>query len=312
MPSKRILIITSGSSIRNSLLKWMIQYWRESGHNVELVSDINTSWNADIALLHFDATDVPLTYINFVRKFPIAINGRAKNISKTFFSNQIIKKNSDYYGMVIVKTVANAGGLPELHAENYPKIRKKFIKFIGRITSSGKLQNKYIESFLWRKVRVLDASNYPMYLSPQHVPNGVWHNRRMVVEKYLPEQTDDGRYRLRHWYFFGDMEFSRTLISSEPIVKWIRMNDGEKHQSRKEWVGKKSSKDCQIPKAVREVRKKLGLDYGRIDWALHHGKPVVYDVNKTPFGFGEISVTAEYALKNEVIREFSQGINYFI
>ena len=38
----------------------------------------------------------------------------------------------------------------------------------------------------------------------------------------------------------------------------------------------------EVPDAVRSVRRKLGLDFGKIDFVMHGNDALVFDVNKTP------------------------------
>ncbi len=37
-----------------------------------------------------------------------------------------------------------------------------------------------------------------------------------------------------------------------------------------------------MPDEVRAVRERLGLHFGKIDFAMHEGRAIVFDVNKTP------------------------------
>jgi hypothetical protein len=52
----------------------------------------------------------------------------------------------------------------------------------------------------------------------------------------------------------------------------------------------------------------MGFDYGKFDFAIHKGEPVLYDVNRTPGG-------PKQALKSETAersyQELSAGLNSF-
>jgi len=37
-----------------------------------------------------------------------------------------------------------------------------------------------------------------------------------------------------------------------------------------------------LPEPVLDMRRQLGLDYGKIDYAIHAGQVVILDVNRTP------------------------------
>ena len=50
----------------------------------------------------------------------------------------------------------------------------------------------------------------------------------------------------------------------------------------------------------------LGLDYGRIDFVMHEGEPVVLDVNKTQ------SAGILTALSRQQYSHLSKGMDYFL
>lgn len=202
MNQKRILVLTNPRSFKGSLIKWMANCWSDSGYAVEFTSDLHTKKNANIIFLHVDLTNVPSIYNEYVRRFPKVINGYNSSISKELFSNQIISQNSGYKGKVIVKTVANYGGLPELTGKNISWIQGIPLHIIKMLALSTKFNNRYFKSIIWKKVRILDPSCYPIFDSIGDVPSGVWENTHLIVEKFLPERKADGRYVLRHWYFF--------------------------------------------------------------------------------------------------------------
>ncbi len=311
MSYKRILIITKPGSLEGTLIKWLADCWAESGYYVEFISNLNTNKEADIVFLHVDLTHVPLTYFEFSKRYPVVINGNNNSISKELFSNQILEQPFGYKGKVIVKTKENYGGLPELYIGEFSIIERKFINITKNIASSKSFNHRFFKSYIWKKVRVLDPSNYPIFDSIEDVPSGVWKNPRLIVEKFLPEQDADGRYVLRHWYFFGDKEFNRTLFSKNPMPKWSSMNEEERTRSREKWWKIEVLNNAKVPQEVRSVREKLCMDFGRIDWALHNGKPIVFDANKTP-SIGVRSLDSDLDLKrHSLICKFSEGIKYF-
>jgi hypothetical protein len=46
-----------------------------------------------------------------------------------------------------------------------------------------------------------------------------------------------------------------------------------------------------VPPELRVERLRLGLDYGKLDFAVHHGRAILFDANKTP---GEAPQLAEH------------------
>jgi hypothetical protein len=98
------------------------------------------------------------------------------------------------------------------------------------------------------------------------VPKGVWGNKHLVVERFVPEHSV-GAYRCRHWLFFGDRDVGRITTSEHPMVK---LNDTVEELRDP------------IPEELRALRKRLGFDYGKFDYGIVDGNVVVYDVNRTP------------------------------
>ena len=313
MSAKRILVITNSGSFEKHLITWLANCWREAGHQVEFVSDLNTKKEADIAFLHVDLTDVPPAYLKLARKYPVVINGRNKSISKELYSNQMLEQNCGYEGRVIVKTKDNCGGLSELNRGVVSRIKRLIIKSIREITLSDSIDLRFIKSLAWRNVRALDPYRYPVFDSINEVPPAIWENSRLIVEKYLPEQDENGLFVIRHWYFFGDREFNRTFSGSKQVQKWGNLSEDERIKSQQEWFKTKVVNDANIPAEVRAVREKLRMDFGRIDWAFHNGMPVVFDANRTPaFSVGESAHNSELdARRRSLICKYSEGIEYF-
>jgi len=90
------------------------------------------------------------------------------------------------------------------------------------------------------------------------------------VERFMPER-DGELYVLWLWMFFGNQEYCMRVCSELPVVKSRKLVSVD-------LVDK-------VPDQVREIRKQLGLDFGKIDFVMHDGVPLVFDVNKTPTVF---------------------------
>lgn len=107
---------------------------------------------------------------------------------------------------------------------------------------------------------------YDLYDRPDLVPPAVWQDPSRVVERYLPERRD-GMNVLRIWSFLGDYERCSWYTSPETIVKGRNIiNFGP----------------AEVPEVLREERRRLGIDYGKFDFAIGPEGPVLYDANKTP------------------------------
>jgi hypothetical protein len=217
--------------------------WRESGHRVSIAhGPARRAVGADVAVLHVDLTVVPEDHLEFLREYPIVINRRVTDISKRAISRNILSASDDYEGPVIVKTNRNYGGIMEAQLAAQTKARG------GPVFSC-------------------EPKDYAVYRSAREVPATTWANPDFVVEKFLAEQRD-GCYCLRTWVFMGDRETNSLSWSRQPIVKSDAV-------IRREPV-------AEVPKELREMRKSLGFDFGKFDYAIVDGRVVLYDANRTP------------------------------
>ena len=237
------------------LLQGIADQWRQAGVRVTVVRDPLRHLEADLAILHPDLTVVPDEYLQFMRRYPLTVNGGVKDISKRAISANIVRDGDGYRGPVMVKTNRNCGGAAEaLHAQH--------------------------ASWLWRKLRAVrrrmhwswrgDISmwDYKVFNSPQRVPLPVWFNPDLVVERFLPERRD-GCYCMRTWIFLGDAEECKLFYANQPVVKSpvaVRIEKSE------------------VPEELRQMRRKLGFDFGKFDFGIVDGRVVLYDVNRTPVG----------------------------
>jgi hypothetical protein len=110
----------------------------------------------------------------------------------------------------------------------------------------------------------MDPGGYPVYARTADVPGWVWGDRRFVVQRFLAER-EGGGYGIRRWFFLGPAEFAYRAVGQTPVVAgddhadWLRLDD--------------------VPGDVRDLRARLRLDHGKIDFAVIGGESVVYDVN---------------------------------
>ncbi len=264
----------------NYLLNHLSRIWERDGIRIAIVKGVNQELpEADIAILHTDITAVGEEYIRVINHYPLVINGAVTDISKTVFSDLIVSNNAAYAGKVIVKTNANFGGM-----------REREERLIG-----GDWQSTIEIQRPWRRVEWLE--DYPVFDSPSDVPGGVWRNDKLVVEKFLPEQNAQGEYLLKIWVFLGDQGIYYQCVSSEPVIKSHNL-------IRREFLDVND-----VPESIREVRAKMGFDYGKFDFAIHQGKPVLFDVNRTPGG-PKRAVNSETA--EQSYRTLSAGLGSFI
>src|SRR5579872_5821305 len=107
------------------MLNGVATQWREGGFEVTVNDDPDKKIDADIAILHVDLTVVPDAYMEFMKRYPLAINARVRDISKRHISSDIVRYADRYKGPVIIKTNLNCGGAAEgILAQETSLIRK--------------------------------------------------------------------------------------------------------------------------------------------------------------------------------------------
>ncbi len=71
--------------------------------------------------------------------------------------------------------------------------------------------------------------------------------------------------------FFGNNVSSYRLRSMSQVIKFRNVVDFNQVDTNLEVV---------------DVAKQMNVDFGKIDYAVHDGRPFIFDVNKTPAGSG--------------------------
>jgi hypothetical protein len=223
----------------------LAERWRAAGHRVLVHYGLEDPPPGDIAVNNIELTIVPDAYRALFRRYRKVINGAVTDISKQRFSRDIVAREDDWHGPVIVKTTTNFGGKPE-----------KLLRSIGE-----RLHLPH-DDIPGGPV----ADGYPIYASAKQVPELAWTTPGLLVEKFLPEQDSHGYY-LRVWLFFGERETSGRWRASVPIIK------GEDLLERE---------DVPVPDELRARRKELGFDFGKFDYVRHGERFVLLDTNRTP------------------------------
>jgi len=238
--------------------------WREQGIEIEVIKGTAKRAEADLLIPHVDVTVLPEAYVEFLQRFPRVLNSSVTDISKRFVSRNLLARTDSYDGKVIVKTNLNCGGGPEINlAGSKVFFSPGNVKNLLRGWLSSK-RKKFSSD--WGAVNCMKCEDYQIFPSLKAVPEVVFENPWLVVEKFLPEY-ENGVYYLRIYKFFGDRGYCARFGSPHPIVK------------QKSIV---SREDIAIPDEVVAVRRRLGMDYGKLDFVVHEGRAIVFDVNRTP------------------------------
>lgn len=230
------------------LLHHLIDHWMRGGHRITVARGLSEWPAADIAILHVDLTVVPQAYAQAAKKYPVVVNGAALDIRKRHVSRNILRPGADWHGPVILKTDLNCRGVREA-------------RLLKIVEGQGAVADESLAGTVWLQ------GQYPILESPHAVRSETWNNPGVVVEKFLPERDERG-YWTRVWAFFGDRERCTRYLAHGPIVKSKSMIAAE---------------PASVPPELRRERERLGFDYGKFDFVIHGGEPVLLDANRTPW-----------------------------
>lgn len=246
----RIVVITHAYDdfrTRKFLLGSFAAHWMAAGHDVCVAAGLEDWPQADIAVLHVDLSVVPAAYLEACARYPVVVNVAATDIRKRHISRNLVSANDAWAGPVIIKTDLNCRGMPEVRA----------VDGFHRDGIPPDLPPQPIVSTL---------QPYPILSSAREVPDAVWRNEGLVVERFQPERDERG-YWMRVWLFLGDRERCTRFCASDPIVKS---------------AGIFAREPAGVPDDLRAERERLGFDYGKFDFVVVNGKAVLLDANRTP------------------------------
>jgi len=256
VPRRTIAILFHENNRKRDLYSYAVtflaEFWRQDGHRVHHLFGIRKFVPADLLLIHVDLSVVPDEYLEFASRYPIALNKAAKDIRKSLISTNLVRQGDRYSGQVIVKTDLNYGGSPEQILKRNPSRWKRLLprRFVGDTTDDPGFKAPF---------------DYRIYDSFAEVPPVVFKRNDVVVEKFLPEQ-EENLFFVRHYEFLGDCATCTRLGALDPIVKdqtVVRIEEIDPH-----------------PEIVH-ARNRLNFDYGKFDYVIHNGRPVLLDANKT-------------------------------
>jgi hypothetical protein len=98
---------------------------REAGIEVEVTHGHRSFVEADLAILHVDATVVDPEYTTLAKRYARTINLEVRNIRKSAISGAALTRGAPWHGAVIVKTDLNARGAPEHYHNEVAALRGK-------------------------------------------------------------------------------------------------------------------------------------------------------------------------------------------
>ncbi|HET7161446.1 MAG TPA: hypothetical protein VFI32_02065 [Rhodanobacteraceae bacterium] len=232
---------------RKPLLGSLAAHWAGAGHAIDVIEGLGDWPNADAAIIHVDLSVVPEAYRAAAKRYPIVLNGNATDIRKTRVSRNLLKRGDDWTGPVVVKTDLNFSGIPERFA----------LECFRRDGKTPDLAPVPLAS---------TDKPYPILRSIDAVPDAIWNNPGLVVERFLPERDGQG-FWMRAWVFFGGRERCTRYCGTHPIVKTSNIIARE---------------PAPVPDELRAERERLGFDYGKFDFVVREGRAILLDANRTP------------------------------
>lgn len=235
----------SGKVVSDYMLGPVLQQAAAMGHRITVCRGRPPRpVEADLAIMHVDLTAVPPDYLEFGRTFPLCVNLEAADISKRSIGDAGLADGDAWPGPVIVKSDFNYRAIPELRLNAAAQAAGRPVPYPG----------------------LRDSYDYSVYTSLEDVPPAAKADPTLVVERFMPERTESG-YAVRFWTFSGEAERCSRVFSNEPVVK-------SDNQTGFEFV--------EVPDRLREIRAELGFDYGKFDFVVRDGEPVLLDANNTP------------------------------
>jgi hypothetical protein len=259
LPAKRIAVLFHEGDrhvdLGGYIVDHLARFWREDGHEVVYLFGTNRFVSADLVLVHVNLSVVPDEYIDFASRYPFVLNGRVRDIRKSTTSKNLVRRADAWEGPVIVKSDLNFGGYPErLLGRGWLERRSRPWRGVKRVIG-GLAPRSPVRS--WEDYSVFDRL--------ADVPDRLWANEDLVVEKFLPE-VENGLYHLRMFQFLGDRWTCTRLASRERVIKAnssVSVERIEPHDDVVAW------------------REELDIDYGKLDYVVHDGEAVLLDANKT-------------------------------
>lgn len=225
-------------------------YWHDRGIAIAVGQGFDPG--SDACILHIDRSLITPDMVPPAPTGAPVLNGRVLDITKRRLSELEVRSGDDWDGPVMIKTILNHYGKPEREDT----------------TPSAALRNRRrMAEISWRSARMLPEMTYPVLGHPRYVRRWVWDDPHYLVERLVTEM-ENGLYVLRGWMFLGDEGFGWKLVSPHPDV---RFRDAHSF-----------SFTADVPQELHAIRHRHGFDYGKFDYILKDGRPLVYDYNKTP------------------------------
>ncbi|MEM9302559.1 MAG: hypothetical protein AAGE01_10635 [Pseudomonadota bacterium] len=160
----------------NGVINYLARIFTSIGFKIGIQKGLGSPQSGRAVINLVDLTITPPDYVAYIDNFPVALNGRLLDISKTTVCapETIVAPGDGYGGPVVVKTRRNFGGIPEQRSRG------------------DRREPRAGASFDWRTITCLEPRNYQVFQSANQVPAGVWDNPELVVQRLYAEVDDAG------------------------------------------------------------------------------------------------------------------------
>lgn len=202
--------------------------------------------------VHVNLTDVPRAWVADADQYKTSINSRALSINRNLYSKAKIALDDDYDGPVIVKTVLNHRGIPELR-------HGLRANWSGR---AKRLAYRTIWKDRWRAL----CPEYPVFDHKSDVAPQVWEGNTHIVERFIPGTAQPPITKHR-WEFLGELSLLTRSVFDDVLCKPASFVHVEQLYD--------------VPQEMQDLRAKLNLDFGSIDYFETDDGAVAIDCNKT-------------------------------
>ncbi len=243
----------------------LVDLWTADGIDVRVAVGLRDPIgreHADLVIPHVNLSVVPDQYRAWLEERPHVVNAGVYDIRKRTISANLVTREDAYDGPVIVKTDLNYGGMSEL-AMAHRRRRASFVgRLRGRLGGTPKLTVPPVVDL--ETATVLPDKDYRVFTAKSEVPRGVFDNRHLVVERFLPEKRGDA-YVARSYGFLGDRAYCELRGGPNPLGKPRTVREF-----------------CEPHPDIVEMRYRMGWDYGKFDYVVRDGQAILLDANKTP------------------------------
>lgn len=239
-----------------TLARIAAEHWAPTGHRILPHIGLGTPPPADVAILHIGYSVTPGPYLELAARYPRTVNAGVATTLKRHVCTDLVGADDAYDGPVIVKTDLNHAGKAETRQ------RWRNAGALGRLWL--RLERQLPPRWFGR----LKGNKYPVLERKNDVPDWVWRSPHLVVQPLHTERRGEF-YAMHQWYFFGDRDCVSTFLGRRPVVKLAN-------------VAQRLPLHCEVPEALRRRRAELKFGYGKFDYVIENGEPVLFDANSTP------------------------------